>query len=450
MRDQQYAGVAHLLSYLDILLAPVYFFLLLFIVRRWKKKRYSNSPIGKYIVPAFVFKAFCCVLLALLYDFFYKAGDPHNYYTGVLEIWEATKASPQYGLELIFKPFENCSPEAMQFAYHLSYGFSPDVISMFKMAGFLGIFCFGTYLPLAFVISFLSFVGTWKIFLVFYKEFPAYHKTLAIACFFMPSAIIWGTNVLKDPLCIFGLGLCFSGLYNLLKGRFGLLQLAEAFLGGFVLFHLKIYIFFAFCISAGCALCIAPLLKINNKLFKRTVRTGIFLLLFSLGTWAYYTQRESVTENFIAPIAVTQNTQMQAEGGSTYVITDIDANSPWGIIRTYFLSLNVALFRPYPWEITSPIVILSAMEAAVIFVITLYLLIKLKITGFFKPAFKNPVMLFALVFTLLLAPLTGFVAFNFGTLARYKIPFVPFYYSYLAVLFMQTKKSRESVTAVAV
>ena len=60
--------------------------------------------------------------------------------------------------------------------------------------------------------------------------------------------------------------------------------------------------------------------------------------------------------------------------------------------------------------------------------------------GFFTFAFKNRILTFALIFTLILAPLAGLVSFNFGTLVRYKTPVVPFYYTYLVLLYYKAKE----------
>ncbi|MDN3658341.1 hypothetical protein QWZ08_21990 [Ferruginibacter paludis] len=129
-----------------------------------------------------------------------------------------------------------------------------------------------------------------------------------------------------------------------------------------------------------------------------------------------------------------QNSQKN-QGGSVYVLSNVDDFSFWGIIKTYFSSLTVALFRPYIWEIPNLIATANALESLLVFIFTFYLLIKLKITGFFSAAFKNRILTFSLIFTLLLAPLAGLVSFNFGTLVRYKAPVVPFYYTYLILLY---------------
>jgi hypothetical protein len=443
MQDQL-ASLPHILNFYDAILTPVYILLLLFWVMRWKKKNYSNSPLKKYIIPAFLVKVVCCILLAFLYEFYYGFGDPHNYYTGAVEIWNAAKANPIYGLELVFKPIDKCSQAAQEFATHISMpAFSPGIVSMFKISGFIGLFCFGTYLPIALVFTLLSFIGSWKIFTAFAEEFPHHLKKIAITCLFIPSFIFWSTNILKDPLCIFGLGLCVSALHNFLKGRFSLFILFEMFAGAFIILALKDYIFYIFFAAGLFAVYIRWILNSKSK-YKFFIKCGFWVTLILLTT-VIISQRDYLVEifyvNSMNTIMVVQNVQKD-EGGSVYVLSNIDYSSFTGIIRTYLQSLNVALFRPYFWEASSVIVLANALESFIVMLVTLYLLLKLKITGFFTFAFQNSILTFALIFTLLLAPLAGLISFNFGTLVRYKTPVVPFYYTYLILLYYKSKKEK--------
>lgn len=449
MQDQL-ASLPHILNFYDAILTPVYFLLLLIWVIRWKKKHFNNSPLKKYIVPAFLIKIVCCILLAFLYEFYYGFGDPHNYYTGAVEIWNATKANPLYGLELVFKPIDKCSPAAQEFATHMSMpAFSSGVVSMFKISGFIGIFCFGTYLPIALVFTLLSFIGSWKIFTVFAEEFPHQSKKIAITCLFIPSFVFWSTNILKDPLCIFGLGLCVSALHNFIKGRFSLFILFQMFAGAFIILTLKSYIFYIF-LAAGLFAVYIRWISNSKSKYKFFIKSGFWVILISLTAWMI-SQRDYLVEmvyvNSMKTILVVQNVQKD-EGGSVYVLSNIDYNSFTGIIRSYLQSLNVALFRPYPWETSSIIVLANALESFIVMLITFYLLIKLKITGFFTFAFKNSMLTFALIFTLLLAPLAGLISFNFGTLVRYKTPVVPFYYTYLSLLYYKSKEKKHLLHSV--
>lgn len=437
--QERLAGAPHILSLFDLFIGPVYLVLILIWLFFWGRKNYKQTPLRKYILPAFILKSFCCIILALLYEYYYGYGDPHNYFKGATEIWNAAKSNIWYAAELIFKPVSECSPAAQEFAFHImgpeSYPYA--VIYMFKFSGAIGLFCFGSYLPIALVFTLFSFLGGWRIFVIFCSEFPQHSKKIAISCLFAPSVLFWGTNILKDPLCIFGLGLCFTSFYSFIKHTFKLKNFLELVVGSLLILSLKSYIFYFFLIPACYIIYKNFLKKIQQPFIKIVVKIlNVFIIIFAL--IFYINKREvignMILESFFERIEIVQNYQKEM-GGSAYVINNTNDFSIIGIIKTYFNSLNVALFRPYPWEAGNLIVFFNSIESILVLLITLYLLIKCRITAFFSFAKQNSILSFALLFTLLLAPVAGLISFNFGTLVRYKVPCIPFFYTYLVLLY---------------
>ncbi len=91
-----------------------------------------------------------------------------------------------------------------------------------------------------------------------------------------------------------------------------------------------------------------------------------------------------ITNNFIEATRSIQLIQQTDETTtSSYIIPNVTDFSPLGIISSYLLSLNVALFRPYLWEIRNPLMILSALESFAVLLATAFLLFKTKVIGFF-------------------------------------------------------------------
>lgn len=442
MQDQ-FGDLAHILYFKDLILSPIYFLLIVFGLVWWKNKYYKNSPLRKYILPAFLAKTLCCIILVCIYEYYYQYGDSHNYFSGVYEIWLTARENPKWALELIFKPFSQCSVESLTYCNHLiRYDYSISVLAMFKIAGFVGLFCFGSYFPIALIFTLLGFIGTWKIFCVFYDAFPKLIKPLAISILFAPSCLLWSSALIKEPLCMFGLGLCFSVLYSLLKGRFNGSRLFEFLVGALLLVVLKAYILAIFLVAAVAAIYQNQISKIQKKQIRIMIRVLVNLGILGSVLWLVFHVSGSFQDtppSLLKDIEVIQNIQ-QDMGGSTYVIPDATDYSAMGIIRTYLLSFNVTLFRPYLWESPNIIGLASALESFLILCASFFLLIRHKFWGFFSFSKLHPILLFSLVFTLLMAPLAGLVSFNFGTLARYKLPLVPFYYTYLILQFYPASK----------
>ena len=438
----------YILSIEDLYLSPVYFILLLLLIRFWKKKYYSNSPLRAFIIPAFLIKIAGSLALALIHNFFYGYSDSHNYYSGAHEIWLAAKENPAYGLELIFKPFENCSAKAQEFGSHLSYSYwAPSNTLMFKISGFIGLFCFGAYFPIAMIFSVFGLIGYWKIFKCFAEEFPKHTKIIFIGCMLSPTTIIWASNIQKEPLCILGLGLCVNGIYNLLKKRISPWFVFEIFAGSLILFFIKSYILYFFIVAA----IFAAYTAFNNSgtypSFKKILNWGLFLLFAAAIYWIADNDiaiGNTLSDYFSGNIEAIQTIQID-QGGSTYTLPNTTDFSITGMLQSYFGALNVSLFRPYLWEINNVFAISNALESTFIMLLTLYLLIRTKVVGFFAFAGKKPILMFSLIFMFLMAPLVGFVAFNFGTLVRYKLPFVPFFYTYLLLMYSQLKQKTKEL-----
>jgi len=70
-------------------------------------------------------------------------------------------------------------------------------------------------------------------------------------------------------------------------------------------------------------------------------------------------------------------------------------------------------------------VLFSSLESLGLLILTVVIFFK-KRTYFFR-ALLDPNILFCMVFSLTFAFAVGISTFNFGTLARYKIPLLPFY-----------------------
>src|SRR5690606_41181696 len=89
-----------------------------------------------------------------------------------------------------------------------------------------------------------------------------------------------------------------------------------------------------------------------------------------------------------------------------------------GILRLAPQAINVALYRPYFWEVDNPLMLLAAMESFVLLVITLYVLTQARMLAF--RYILRPDVLFCLMFALIFAFAVGVSTYNFGTLSRYK------------------------------
>ena len=120
-------------------------------------------------------------------------------------------------------------------------------------------------------------------------------------------------------------------------------------------------------------------------------------------------------------------------GASVYSLGDLDY-STWGILKKFPLAVNVTYFRPYIWESRKPIILLSAIESLWFLLLTIRTFYRVGIGNFFKIIGQEPMLIFTFLFAMIFAFAVGLSSYNFGALARYKIPCMPFYLATIYII----------------
>lgn len=441
----------YILSTADLYLTPVYIIILFFIVKKLKNKYYSNSPLHVFILPAFFIHVVACIFFAMIMQYYYGYGDTYGYYTGAHETWVAFIKNPKVAFELIFSNRENFSELAVSWAPYSSFtGFASSSSAVVKIAGFVGLFCWGSYLPITLVFGTLSLWGTWLIYITINKYFPHLYKYTAIACLFIPSLVMWSSVLGKEPPCMFALGLCFYSFDKILHKKGIISHTIYFIIGAITLLAIKNYIFYTFAIAISAWGFRSFVFNIKSYLVRFIVRSIVFLCVLGFLIYFFGTDN-NLKQNFIKGLTMGENLQQlmtsvnEAEGGSGYKLPSLNM-SVGGFIKSFFLSLNVTLFRPYLWECTNPLMLMSFLESFGTFLLVLMVLFKAGIRKIIRYCSEYPVLFFMIAFTFLLGPIVGFISFNFGTLVRYKIPFLPFFISFLVIILFD-KKSDVSKSA---
>ena len=330
----------YILNQNDLYLTPIYLLLVFLIIIRWKKKHYADSPLGKFILPAFTLRVLGSIFLVLIYQYFYGYGDTFKYFTAANETWKAFAHNPKLGWEIITNRPENFSSEALEFAQFSGYQlFSISIYAMFKIAGVVGLFCFGTYMPIALIFCLFSFWGTWLIYITINKSFPHLYKITAITCLFIPSVIVWTNGILKEPLCMFGLGLCFYSFDNLLNKKNFFRNMTYFILGAILLLFLKDYLFYSFLIAAliwAYRFFIVHLRSMFSRVIvKGFIYTGILAFLLYLFNDSSNVLLENMTDYLVKGENL-QNAMTsinETYGGSGYTLPGINNTSGGGIIK---------------------------------------------------------------------------------------------------------------------
>jgi hypothetical protein len=430
-----------ILNILDFILLPFLTIGIIAIFNNIKKKRYKDSIVAQYFIPALVFRLIGTFLTACLYQYYYGYGDTTWYYIGVSDIAKAffTKGF-SVGVEMLLYPYDLYSDAAKESITYVFFFRNDSMLTVIKSGALFSMLTFGSFIGASYGLTLISFVGMWMFYRVMQDLYPHLHRPLAFAILFVPSVCFWGTGLMKDPLSIGGVGMFVYGIYFLFykSGQRGLLL---------PLLALIIGLFYSIVVKAYVAVAVVPAavvwlsLMFKNKIKNKTLRALSVPLLLAIGIGLGAIALQQVSKRFkLEDIAleaaktqwwIALNTEQF--GGTGYSLGVFEP-TPAGMLKKAPEAINVALFRPYIWEARKIIVIPSALEAVFTLLFTLYVFFTVGLFRTLRELFSDPTVLFCLIFAIVFAFAVGFTSMNFGALARYKIPALPFYFSALVIL----------------
>jgi hypothetical protein len=180
--------------------------------------------------------------------------------------------------------------------------------------------------------------------------------------------------------------------------------------------------------------------SVNNQLIRILIFPLIIFGAISIGVGLFSGFSSSMgrygnINSIILKAQITQDDLLNERhyGGNNYKLDRIDGSIS-GLLSSAPLATFTALFRPLPWEIGSPTMVVSAIENTILILFVLYSLIRIGPFKFIKFAFNDPFLTYCLVFSLVFGFGVGIAGTNFGALVRYKIPLMPFFFSLIYIL----------------
>src|ERR1700741_2713517 len=197
------------LSIFDLLLTPIYLFVIWIIARKIREKNIRDKPEYKYFVTGLFVKILGAFALGFVYFFYYEGGDTVNYFVSARAYLNLATVNSSDFLE---GWFGNPPISSEWFYFSQDTGFPVyyhrDSHSFFVVRLLIPIVFLGakTYFSSAVLTAALTFTGIWKLYKTFLAEFPSLSKELAIAIIFIPSCVFWGSGIMKDSFTLSAIG----------------------------------------------------------------------------------------------------------------------------------------------------------------------------------------------------------------------------------------------------
>jgi hypothetical protein len=436
----------------DWIVGPLYVVIFWFLTRRMVTHNRQIPNVGRILYTGFILRIAGMIAFAVIMQYNYGQGDVFRYYNGAVQFRSLFMADYKSALTALFERYSEYTPLMKNYLGDYQFNVSESTVIISRIAGVINLFCFNSYIGIALVFTFLSFLGCWYVFKVFYQYLPALKNHFAFSMLFLPTTWYWGSGIVKDPLCIFGIGIMIKVLFEILMNyKINTGRIIAFAVGALIVYSIKPYLLYAFLVSIA-LLCIIQILKLIRRIiglpiFGISIMLLLILMFFNsdiilegIGNMVGFDNLATKAEK----LQDIMGESTQKDNGTGYELPPVTLTVT-GIINTFFSSVNVSLFRPYPWEIKKLINIPMLMESLLLFFILVKAIVLLRIRVI-SILIKDNILLFCLLYTLGIGAVVGFISFNYGTLARYRAPVLPIIFCLAFILVHRGKKPLEAHT----
>lgn len=435
---------------LDYILFLVYFGLVFLLIKS-RSGKYRENGLDKYYMTTFFLHIVGAFLYAMVIQYYYGYGDSFGFFRGSTFLQSICKEDGTLKYFLY-------SPKELSDLF-LSSETGDNVIGavmdnesniiIIKISAALSLIAFNKYLVITLFFGLFSFVGVWRLYMVFNDILKQKaQRLLALTVLYVPSICFWGSGLIKDSICMGCLGIVISGLYAVfIKKKFSILDIILTAICFYLLMVVKNYI--AIAVTIAVTIFVFHSFIANRK---ATISRWFYAILILgigglLSVFLFQSFITSLMEDSQAAIdtfkSAYEGFDNAGDAGSGFTGQSFDFTLI-GILLRSPITILTTLFRPFIWEVRNPMMLLSALESLVALLAFLYLLYKLKFK-FFSYILSDSFLSCAFIIVVILSMLIGLTTFNFGTMVRYRIPVLPFYSFLLISIYVKYMEQKISI-----
>lgn len=415
-----------------------------------KRNGLTKNPCYKYYTIGLWAKLFGSILFCFVYLYYYGGGDTTAYYESAYSMVNLFEYQPQYYMQVLFgtPSVELHSLFTIDTGWPLSYlYFDTKTFMVIRIVSLFLILTFKSYLLSSLLIAWVTYFGVWKAYLLFADYYPKLKWELALAFLFLPSALFWGSGILKDTFTFAATCWFIVAFHHVFIVRKKLIiNLIIIGLSSFLIVGIKPYIMIALFPGVLNWWLLTKVIKVRNQLFTYIMIPFVYSITIVAGMGFMSMFGDALGEygsDQILDKAIATQIDLKRDyyEGASFDIGDLEA-STMGVLRLIPKAIEAGLFRPYVWEANSPVMLISGLENLAFLILGFIALVRIRFTRFglaMKVLYCNPIIMFSLSFAVLFALAVGITTSNFGALVRFKIPFLPFFVSGLFMIIYHFK-----------
>jgi hypothetical protein len=435
---------------LDFLLFPLYVTLFYFIFKS-RRNRYNDPVLSYYHNIGFWIKVFSALAFTIFNTYISVGDSLVLYYTEGANIYKMILKDAS-NVKWLFLPGTSFDQSLLHNSANQGYFRSENNYMVTRITAFFSFFTLGRYLITNLFFAMVAFSGLWRLYRFFYQLYPHLHKQIGIAVLFLPTVVFWSSGILKDSICISALGWITWALYeSFYKKKNLLINFIIIAISGYMLWILKAYILVSYVPFFFLFLFLKNISLIKSGFTKALIFAGILMVSAIMFSQIKNKLIEALGEYAVGGLT----TSIQNKSGA-YSLREATSSFSLGVdmssgISTAKLALIApaaivaTFFRPFLWESRNVSTLLSSFESLFIMFYTLSVIFKTGLLQFFKTIYKNPVVLYCILFSLLFAVFVGATTQNFGSLVRYKIPCMPFFVMAIFLIQDANRQKKENL-----
>lgn len=420
----------------EIITPIVYFILLLLIIR--SKRFFKSASISKNVLLiGFTLKAFSAILFGYMFKtHVISGGDTYTYFDDANIVHSAMFKNPFVYLKLLigFNDFTPVPVVLQPYTDPMSFWFDSSNYFVVRVNAFIRIFSFGVYNVHAIIFSFLSFFGTYNLYL-FFENKVFNKKILQFILFGIPSIVFWTSGVHKEALVIFSLGIILYNLDFVLKGNYSHRNLFLTIIGLVLLGYIRFYLL-AFMMPL-----ISGIFLFTKYEFKKPSTISIYFITISISILVLlFLDNVYPKFNLVQEFLVRRTYFLNSPGNMTFSVGNVPHNFS-GILLLIWEAIINPFARPFPSDCNKVLPILASIETYLILFIIVILLFSVN----FKSIIKNPYAMFCILFGFSTLFIIGLIVNNSGAIVRYRSIAIPFI---LIGLCLKRKENTQTIPAI--
>lgn len=431
-----------MISFIDFLILPIYMVVFYFLGNITVKNRIDENPEYEYYQRGLIYKVLGGLALCIVYTQYYEGGDTTAYFTSSVSLYKMLWKEPDIFWKIMSNDLQ------WEYYYHFDHDMGypgyyrdPQSFTVVRYTCLLHFFSFKSYILTTAIVSFISYQGIWRLYMLFCDLYPGLRRQFFFSILVIPSVLFWASGILKDTYTL--MAACwftFSFYKAFIKVEKVFINLVLMVIMATIMIQIKPYVFLALLPGSLIWFTFHRVKDIKNPILKAMLFPVLAGAVALVGALAFSTIKDSLgqyssVEKILDKAVVTQNDLKQEYyAGNSFDIGYFEPTVA-GILSKFPVATVAGLFRPFIWEARNPVMVISALENLVLLLLSLYLLLRSGPIVFARGVASEPLVLFSFLFSITFAFSVGLTTSNFGALVRYKVPSIPFFLSSLIILY---------------